>query len=132
MSAFDDAVAARTIWGEARGEGAPGMLAVAWVIKNRVLDGRWGKTAAAVCLAPLQFSCWNRTDPNRQKLLEIDETDRDFEFAGSWWVAADLNERADPTNGASHYKVIGTPAAWSLGQAPCATIGKHAFYKNIP
>jgi spore germination cell wall hydrolase CwlJ-like protein len=31
---------ARTLWGEARGEGDCGQIAVAWTIRNRVLDGK--------------------------------------------------------------------------------------------
>ena len=35
MSDNDKFVMAQTMWGEARGEGAQGQEAVAWVIKNR-------------------------------------------------------------------------------------------------
>jgi hypothetical protein len=35
-----------TLWGEARGEGTTGQIAVAWAIRNRVFDGKanswWG------------------------------------------------------------------------------------------
>jgi len=131
MSAFDDGVAARTLYGEARGEGYDGMLAVAWVIKNRLTSGRWGKTAAAVCLAPYQFSTWNEKDPNRKKLLELDEADPSFETAQVAWVHADLAYKPDPTLGAMHYRVIGTPASWANGLTPCATIGHHEFFNNV-
>ena len=63
-------VLARTIWGEARGEGKEGMEAVASVILNRTeiakrLDGYWwGNTIIQVCQKPYQFSCWNKLDPN--------------------------------------------------------------------
>ena len=39
----DTEVFAKTLWGEARGEGIIGMLAVACVIKNRInRPGWWG------------------------------------------------------------------------------------------
>ncbi len=65
-------VLARTIWGEARGEGIAGQIAVGWCIRNRVEmdlhnDGRpdwWGEGYEGVCRAPWQFSCWNKNDPN--------------------------------------------------------------------
>ncbi|HJR27754.1 MAG TPA: cell wall hydrolase, partial [Pseudomonas sp.] len=64
----DRDVLARTLWGEARGEGLPGQIAVAWAIRNRVNDGKarswWGEGYAGVCQAPYQFSCWNKSDPN--------------------------------------------------------------------
>jgi spore germination cell wall hydrolase CwlJ-like protein len=36
----DRDVLARTLWGEARGEGLAGMVAVAWSIRNSVEDGK--------------------------------------------------------------------------------------------
>ena len=42
----DRDILARTLWGEARGEGTAGQIAVAWTIRNRVFDGKtnswWG------------------------------------------------------------------------------------------
>lgn len=42
----DRDILARTIWGEAMGEGLDGMIATAWTIRNRVFDGKakswWG------------------------------------------------------------------------------------------
>ncbi|VVO24210.1 hypothetical protein PS723_04459 [Pseudomonas fluorescens] len=61
-------ILARTLWGEARGEGLAGQIAVAWTIRNRVNDGKakswWGEGYAGVCLKAWQFSCWNKNDPN--------------------------------------------------------------------
>lgn len=61
---------ALTVYGEARGEKVEGQIAVANVIKNRCVAG---KTYKDVCLAPYQFSCWNKNDPNRITLLELGE-----------------------------------------------------------
>lgn len=35
----DRDILARTLWGEVRGEGLAGQVAVAWTIRNRVFDG---------------------------------------------------------------------------------------------
>ncbi|PJB71692.1 MAG: hypothetical protein CO093_04590 [Alphaproteobacteria bacterium CG_4_9_14_3_um_filter_47_13] len=52
----DIEILARTIWGEARGEGQKGMLAVASVIMNRVrCGGWWGSTIQDVCRKPYQL-----------------------------------------------------------------------------
>ena len=52
-------IGARTLYGEARGGGAEGMISVANVIYNRVeAPGWWGHDLASVCQTPDQFSCW--------------------------------------------------------------------------
>jgi len=65
----DRDILARTLWGEARGEGLAGQIAVAWTIRNRVFDGKakswWGEGYAGVCLKPWQFSC---LEPERSQL----------------------------------------------------------------
>ncbi len=48
-----------TIKGEAESEPIEGQVAVAWVIKNRVLHPGWmGTDYKSVCLHPAQFDCW--------------------------------------------------------------------------
>src|SRR5690349_15270839 len=74
-------VLARTLWGEARGEGETGMQAVASVVLNRVALAQergkywWGNNIIQVCQKPYQFSCWNRSDPNFRQLQEVDSDD---------------------------------------------------------
>jgi N-acetylmuramoyl-L-alanine amidase len=36
----DRDILAHTLWGEARGEGLAGQIAVAWTIRKRVFDGK--------------------------------------------------------------------------------------------
>lgn len=82
-------ILARTLWGEARGEGVIGMEAVAWVVLNRRTVARqearrqiqrfghlrkrywWGDTILKICRKPYQFSCWNMDDPNMAKMLRV-------------------------------------------------------------
>lgn len=128
-------VVAQTCWGEARGQGTLGMLAVACVIRNRVaLGGWWGQDWISVCRAPWQFSCWNDRDPNRQQLLAV--TPADPAFAKALVVAdavlaspgaPDITEGAD-----SYFDLSISPPEWT--QAPTSTqvaqFADFVFYKT--
>lgn len=130
-------VLARTLWGEARGEGQGGMEAVASVILNRVavarrLDGYWwGNTIIQVCQKPYQFSCWNKLDPNFKKLLAVDEGDIHFATALRVARRAVLGFIKDKTGEATHYHALGIQPNWALGQTPTARIGYHVFYALV-
>lgn len=130
-------ILARTLWGEARGEGAAGMEAVAAVVMNRValarIRGRmwWGDSVAEVCRKPWQFSCWNERDPNRAKLLAVSSTDPVFALALRIARRAAAGGLADPTRGATHYHARGIMPGWAAGQVPVAEIGRHLFYAGI-
>jgi N-acetylmuramoyl-L-alanine amidase len=127
-------VLARTIWGEARGEGKEGMEAVASVILNRVavakrLDGYWwGNTVIQVCQKPYQFSCWNKLDPNFKKLISVDEQDMYFATALRVAHRAMLGFVKDPTKGATHYHALNVSPDWAKGHTPTNRIGHHVFY----
>lgn len=122
-------VVARTLWGEARGEGGEGMQAVANVIMNRVArPGWWGRTPREVCQKKWQFSCWNATDPNLHKLLAVDARDPQFALALDIAAQAVAGALPDITNGATNYKVRGWPAAWAASMTKVARIGNHDFY----
>jgi len=130
--AFTLDVMARTLWGEARGEGRDGMRGVACVILNRAGDpGWWGRSVAEVCLKPWQFSCWLESDPNRVKLLAVDGRDRAYATALSVAVDALAGILPDYTFGATHYHTLDCAPAWAKGRTPCAVIGRHAFYNDI-
>lgn len=123
---------ARTLWGEARGEGYVGMAAVAAVVLHRAAHpGWWGHDVAGCCTAPYQFSCWLADDPNRAKLLGVDRTDP--QFAQAQEIATRMiggTMGGDPVNGADSYYAAGSPEpAWARGREPCAVIGHHRFYK---
>lgn len=123
----------RTVWGEARGEGAPGQIAVAWVIKNRVdrFPGSWwGKTYKDVCLHPWQFSCWKL---ETVKLQALSTSDNAYIAIG---VTVDSvfsdTPTPDPTGGCCFYKVTGTSSTWGKGVEPKIIIGHQAFYDLGP
>lgn len=138
---------ARTIWGEARGEGNAGMEAVANVIMNRVNtdignDNKpdwWGEGIEGVCRQPQQFSCWNPGDPNFALLGKVRAQDY-----GSFAAAIDIarramkNELPDKTGSATHYHTIKPPRPdmrwppkWADGHTPTATIGRQVFYRLV-
>lgn len=130
---------ARTLWGEARNQGATGMQAVAHVIFNRAADRRWRGQGglAAICLQPAQFSCWNAADPNRQKCLDVTTADPQFQLAINTVSQVDASRRqsppgTDPTLGATHYHAVGVLPAWALVGERTVTIGQHIFYRHVP
>ena len=131
LSADAQEIMARTIWGEARGEGAAGMIAVACVILNRAArPGWWGHDVVSVCLKRRQFSCWNADDPNRSKLLAVGEDDPQYRLALDVARRALAGELQDPTGGATHYHVKNIMPYWARAEEPVATIGNHMFYKG--
>ncbi|WP_284618654.1 cell wall hydrolase [Aquabacterium humicola] len=135
-------VLARTMYGEARGEGRAGMEAVAHVVCNRVDAARWwGGSVIEVCRKPWQFSCWNANDPNRRRLLEVSAADASFALAVD--IAARVHAahrkadgsraRLDTTEGATHYYAparVRRPR-WAQGLVPCARIGGHDFFTGV-
>ena len=141
MTGFEDLViAARTVYGEARGESFEGKRAVAHVLLNRLRAGN-SSSLAGVCLRPLQFSCWNRGDPNLPRLLAAGFDDRGFRDCLRAVIEA--CDETDPTAGATHYlnraawtRMQGAPAHgpqnWAKGLQPSAEIGGHLFFNNVP
>lgn len=127
----DQEILARTIYGESRGESHEGKQAVACVVLNRVKSGVrwWGTDIRSVCLKPFQFSCWLARDPNRAVIMAVE--DDEPIFAECLGIARDAmsGDLSDVTDGATSYKVVGTPAAWATGKTPLITIGAHEFYK---
>lgn len=140
----DIEVLARTAFGEARGEGDAGLIGVMWCIRNRVdadlgNDGKpdwWGEGYEGVCLKPKQFSCWNLSDPNRAKLLAVDDSNDLFRHIKDLAGRVIRGEVPDPTNGATHYLTRGlflsAPSDhWCHSKPPCAQIGQHVFFRGV-
>ena len=126
----------RTLYGEARGEGDAGMIAVAWVLRNRASRPRFAKggannvgSIAAVCLAPWQFSCWNANDPNSYTLKNAPSS----QFAAQRPIALGVlnGDLSDPTEGADHYFATSIPAPdWAASMKKTVQIGHHVFYDS--
>ena len=126
---------ARTIWGEARGEGEPGMRAVAAVVMNRLKISRekgrywWGNSIIQICQKPFQFSCWNKNDVNYRRILGVDVSDPVFAQAQNIARLTIEGHLPDPTDGATHYHAAGATPHWAETEKPVASIGHHIFYK---
>ena len=116
-------VMALNMYHEARGEGLRGMVAVGWVVLNRMADPAYPDTVREVVYQGCQFSwvCDRRSDRPRD--------------ARAWrravqLAAALLRERVpDPTRGALWYHAsrikrpnLGSPVT------TVARIGRHVFY----
>lgn len=135
----DRDILARTLWGEARGEGLVGQIAVAWTIRNRVNDGKakswWGEGYAGVCQAQYQFSCWNKNDPNYPFLSGAKPIPAG-QFAQALRTADQViaGSAPDPTGGATHYYATTMPKApaWAAKAKQTVRIGQHVFFKDVP
>lgn len=139
VSARDREILARTLWGEARGEGLAGQLAVAWTIRNRVFDGKdkswWGEGYAGVCLKAWQFSCWNKNDPNYAYLSGAKPIPKgQFNQAMEAANAVIDGTVDDMTGGATHYYATSMPKppAWIKGAKLTLAMGHHRFYTEVP
>jgi hypothetical protein len=140
-----------TLYGEARGSTHADRMAIAHTILNRMrARAWWGKSAdprladhsmAAVCLKPMQFSCWNPSDRNSALLNDIRATQRlplhDATMRACLLslLAATDGDEGDPTAGATHYltEVLHQsqwPPQWSKGRSFIA-IGAHRFFSGI-
>lgn len=130
-------VLARTIFGEARSEGADGMEAVACVVLNRRAVAKkmggywWGNSIIDICQKPFQFSCWNKDDPNLKRIQTV--TDKDLVFQTALRIArrAVIGSLRDTTLGATHYHADYVSPYWAKNQRPVTQIGRHIFYTLV-
>lgn len=125
-------IMAQTLFGEARGCGAAGMRNVAAVIMNRVHHPRWwGNDVVSVCLAPEQFSCWNKNDPNLPKLKKVTAADPTFSVALGIAEAAIAGKLVDETNGADSYYAasMSRPPSWAARAVRTFADGWHLFFR---
>jgi cell wall hydrolase len=127
-------ILARTLCGEARGEGEVGMQSVANVVMNRVAKPCWwGRNIKDVCLKPFQFSCWNENDPNLPIILNLNDGFSIFTDSLAIAQRAVAGTLEDITGGATSYYAasMDTPPRWAEGKTPCARIGGQLFFKDI-
>ena len=112
-------IVAATLILEAGGEADPrAMAAVREVIANRAKN----KTELAVCLAPKQFSCWNKIPVERG--IEIAKRHPKWSYA-----LALVNQKTNYTSGATHYHAQKVSPSWAKKLAKTVQIGHHIFYK---
>jgi uncharacterized protein (TIGR02594 family) len=127
---------ARTLYGEARGQGQTGIEAVANVVMNRLKTGRWGKDVGRVCLWPKQFSCWNHNDANFLKIRsKTDDGDKQFRICLDVARAAVDGTLTQHVPDVLHYFADYIPPPGWVRKSPKARlvkkIGNHLFYAGI-
>lgn len=139
----DQDTLARTIWGEARGQGREAMENVASVIMNRYRARREGKgyaswgpvrgTIAQICQAPYQFSCWNTSDPNRAQCIAVNTSNAAFKTALSIAGSAIAGTLEDRTGGADHYfaSSMGVLPSWASAGVETLKDAAHRFRKLV-
>lgn len=106
---------ARAIYGEARGEGSRGMIAVANVIMNRTEARGFPRSACEVIEQPGQFTFPRNARVNRAT----------YEMA----AAVYYGNLIDLTNGATYYHANYVHPRWANRLTRVATIGHHIFYR---
>lgn len=124
---------ARMVFGEARNQPFEAMIGVAYTAVNRARIGSWyGKDLHDVLLKPWQYSCFNKNDPNRKKLMNPLKYEKPEIFAKCLAVAyAVLNGFVeDPTGGATHYFSGNRKPGWARKMEECGKIGDFRFYKE--
>ncbi|UHC16069.1 cell wall hydrolase [Methylobacterium currus] len=118
----------RTVYGEAGAEGAEGQEAVANVIRNRVLSGRYGGSYQDVITAPRQFSVWNPGDPAGNTARNLSADSEAYRRIGEIVDKVSLAEAADPTRGATnYYNPRAADPAWGRTLGNVTDIGNHRF-----
>lgn len=132
---LDLVIAAMTVAMEAGGEPRRGKLAVAYVLKNRMVAGR---SMTDVILDPWDFSCWNTDSPTRMNIDKID--DALWAECMSNVLAAMHGLEPDPTGGAYFYlnkpvvlAMAGKLPGWWDSDALASSevqIGAHSFRRK--
>jgi spore germination cell wall hydrolase CwlJ-like protein len=141
----EDVLLAMLVWGESRGEPELGQLAVAHVPltrqQNRLKNKKkYGNSLREIILTPFQFSCFLRSDPNRDKLLRPVESEGLARWAACWStaVSALTGQSENPAPGATHYVVrrlwsrptaVGRRSKWY--EEPCIKSGATSFIASI-
>ena len=125
-------IVAKTLLGEARGEGRLGLYWVATVIFQRSINRKI--TPAQVCKQDRQFSCWNKNDKNYKKLNSLIKTHEHKDYA--IFLAKNLHRlNRVYSKEADHYCTLRTKPYWAFDNKnkkwikPVAIIGNHKFYK---
>lgn len=120
--------AAVAVFGEASGESVEGKQAVARVIHNRAVTGRWGYTPCEVVSARRQFAgftAWRNRPPPWMVYPDA--------WTESWDAVLQARNGEFPAcvADATHFDSVRfrTPY-WARSMIHLCTVGKHRFYKE--
>ena len=118
---------ARNMYYEARGEGIQGMLAVMWVVQNRIDNPAFPNDACTVIIEHGQFP-WTNLE---KEYMPLDESKT---YLVSLHIAASFvrgEQDPDPTKGSLYYHNNVVSPCWITGVKPTVVIGNHLFYKEV-
>ena len=135
-------IMARTLWGEARGDGTEGIEAVACVILNRFHSHKWFTgyriengikipDIKQTCLKKYQISCWNKNDPNFLKIMKLNSNNKIFCLCLKIAAQAMSGNLHDFTNNATFYHTRTIRPTWAQHHSPCYETKHHLFYTDI-
>lgn len=117
---------AKVVYYEARGEGEMGMLAVAWVVLNRVMHPNYPKTICEVVYQKKQFS-WTAKEP---KPVYNEMMYKSVEIA---MTALDLHARdAPPPAIRPLKKALFFDSLGRMAGDPSVRLGNHNFSERAP
>ncbi|MCY4413906.1 MAG: cell wall hydrolase [Alphaproteobacteria bacterium] len=122
-------IMARTVYGETRNQKVKSAHdAVAHVILNRSKNKR---TISDVVYKRKQFTCWEKTDHNRDVVLSACLSEKAFQRS-LYACVRTLKGNTDITKGANHYHAKYTRPYWikSKRLKPVGRFGDHIFYKK--
>ena len=133
---LDANILARTIYREARKDGAQGMQAVACVIEQRSDERHM--SLSAVCLQRAkkkgvwvcQFTCWCKATAQDKQFKAL-PNDPEAVYAQALAESMVAGKRLDHSvvKFANHYCALDCFPDWAEGQIPVAIIGGHKFFK---
>lgn len=132
--AFDRQIAAITCYCEASNASPDERRAVMHTFFNRVVDGRFGKTVASVCLKRYQFSEFNddaADNANLERAANASDKDPIILECLADFDAISAGQ-PDMTHGSTHYhdKSI-APPSWAIGATVTLNTNKFIFYKGV-
>ena len=110
----------RVVYCEARGQSEDGKLAVAYTVVNR--SSKSGRSIEYEATKPSQFCVWGRA---------MTETAAALKCKTAAYTAIE-RDKPDPSTGATFFYSGNNVPNWARGINPCAVIGDHKFFKDIP
>lgn len=132
---------ALAVYGEARGEPLEGRIAVASVILLRQKTGKWGNVKGVI-LSPWQFSCFNPSDIQYNRLRQIAYNlkkeqynkplalEEAFILARSMMDGYTKKHKTIEQNFVLHFKTSAVNPKWASKMRKVTVIGNHEFYSQ--
>ncbi len=122
---------AKTAFGEAEGEGDPGLTAVMYAIKNRVGKRPSWNNVQAVVQAPHQFDSWSAGNPRKPAMESLDPQSDTYKHLLDLASQVMNGQVQDPTKGSTlFYNPAKVSPGWAARAQPTVAIGNHTFMRE--